>query len=81
VVEPLKARAELARIGSLGDPWLVTGARGQLGADLCAALSLSGEQVHALSHADLDIADAAAVASLSGTSPRRCRECGWLHRG
>jgi dTDP-4-dehydrorhamnose reductase len=46
--------------------WLVTGARGQLGADLCAALSLSGEQVHALSHADLDIADAAAVASAVG---------------
>jgi dTDP-4-dehydrorhamnose reductase len=40
--------------------WLVTGAGGQLGTDLCAALA--GEDVHPLRHGDLDIADAAAVA-------------------
>ncbi len=40
--------------------WLVTGAGGQLGTDLCAALT--GEQVEALSHAELDVADLAAVA-------------------
>jgi dTDP-4-dehydrorhamnose reductase len=40
--------------------WLVTGAGGQLGTDLCAILA--GEDVHPLRHGDLDIADAAAVA-------------------
>jgi dTDP-4-dehydrorhamnose reductase len=41
--------------------WLVTGAGGQLGADLCAALA--GERIRALSHGELDVADLAAVAS------------------
>jgi dTDP-4-dehydrorhamnose reductase len=40
--------------------WLITGAGGQLGADLGAALA--GEDVHSFHHRDLDIADAAAVA-------------------
>lgn len=40
--------------------WLITGAGGQLGTDLRA--TLTGDDVHALRHADLDIADAAAVA-------------------
>ena len=39
--------------------WLVTGARGQLGADLVRALH--GAQVTALSRAELDVADASAV--------------------
>lgn len=42
--------------------WLITGAGGQLGTDLCAALD--GEDVRAFRHGDLDIADAAAVASV-----------------
>ncbi len=40
--------------------WLITGARGQLGSDLCAALR--DEEVLAVGHAELDIADSAAVA-------------------
>lgn len=40
--------------------WLITGAGGQLGADLCT--TLAGEDVHPFRHGDLDIADAAAVA-------------------
>ncbi len=40
--------------------WLITGASGQLGTDLCAALD--GEDVYPFGHGDLDIADAAAVA-------------------
>lgn len=48
--------------------WLITGAGGQLGTDLCAALA--GEDVHALRHTDLDIADAAAVARvIAGIRP------------
>jgi dTDP-4-dehydrorhamnose reductase len=42
--------------------WLITGAGGQLGTDLCAALV--GEDVHPLRRGDLDIADAAAVAGV-----------------
>lgn len=42
--------------------WLVTGGRGQLGTDLVAALH--GEQVLAVGHAELDIADAPAVERL-----------------
>jgi dTDP-4-dehydrorhamnose reductase len=42
--------------------WLITGAGGQLGTDLCAALA--GEDVHPLRRGDLDIADAAAVADV-----------------
>lgn len=41
--------------------WLVTGAGGQLGTDLRAALA--GEDVRALGHAELDIADVRAVAA------------------
>jgi dTDP-4-dehydrorhamnose reductase len=44
--------------------WLITGAGGQLGTDLCAVLA--GEDVHPLRHYDLDIADAAAVARMIG---------------
>jgi len=48
----------------VSDPtrWLITGAGGQLGTDLRAALA--GEDVHPLRRADLDIADAAAVAGV-----------------
>ena len=48
----------------MSDPtrWLITGAGGQLGTDLRAALA--GEDVHPLRRADLDIADAAAVAGV-----------------
>jgi dTDP-4-dehydrorhamnose reductase len=42
--------------------WLITGAGGQLGTDLVAALH--GDQVHAVSHAELDIADSPAVTRL-----------------
>src|ERR1700754_5237099 len=44
--------------------WLVTGAAGMLGVDLVDALRERGESVTACSHADLDITDADAVASL-----------------
>ncbi|HEY2984888.1 MAG TPA: sugar nucleotide-binding protein, partial [Jatrophihabitantaceae bacterium] len=40
--------------------WLITGAAGQLGTDLRRALR--GEDVLALRHSELDIADSAAVA-------------------
>src|SRR5262249_55500694 len=42
--------------------WLVTGAGGQLGSDLVAALH--GEDVRAVARADLDIADSMSVARL-----------------
>ncbi|HEY3717562.1 MAG TPA: dTDP-4-dehydrorhamnose reductase [Jatrophihabitantaceae bacterium] len=42
--------------------WLITGAGGQLGSDLRSALA--GEDVHAVGHAELDIADSTAVARL-----------------
>jgi len=42
--------------------WLITGAGGQLGTDLSAALS--GEDIYAFRHGQLDIADAAAVAGV-----------------
>lgn len=48
------------RSGEGSGVWLVTGAGGQLGTDVCHALA--GEDVHALRHTDLDIADGAAVA-------------------
>jgi dTDP-4-dehydrorhamnose reductase len=41
--------------------WLVTGAGGMLGHDVAAALRAHGQPVTALSRADLDITDAAAV--------------------
>jgi len=44
--------------------WLVTGARGQLGTDLVAALA--GEDVLAVGRAELDIADLAGVARVVG---------------
>jgi dTDP-4-dehydrorhamnose reductase len=43
--------------------WLVTGAAGMLGRDLTALLADRGEQVTGLGRADLDITDAAAVAT------------------
>ena len=42
-------------------PWLVTGARGQLGSALCERLAAAGVPVRGLAHAELDVADAAAV--------------------
>ncbi len=42
--------------------WLVTGATGMLGRDMCLALRRHGEPVTALVHRELDITDAAAVA-------------------
>jgi len=42
--------------------WLVTGATGMLGRDMCLALQRHGEPVTALGHRELDITDAAAVA-------------------
>ncbi|MCU1550034.1 MAG: NAD(P)-dependent oxidoreductase [Glaciihabitans sp.] len=44
--------------------WLITGASGMLGQDLGA--ELAGEEVTALTHADLDITDSAAVAAAVG---------------
>ena len=41
--------------------WLVTGAGGMLGQDLVTCLERGGETVLALSRADLDITDQAAV--------------------
>src|SRR3954465_14889395 len=41
--------------------WLVTGARGQLGADVVAQLTAAGEDVVAVGRAELDITDADAV--------------------
>jgi dTDP-4-dehydrorhamnose reductase len=46
--------------------WLVTGAAGMLGRDLCAALHRHGEPVTALGHRELDITDPAAVAGCVG---------------
>ena len=45
------------------DRWLVTGAAGMLGTDLVAALRASGRDVTAMTRADLDITDPAAVAA------------------
>ena len=42
--------------------WLVTGAAGMLGRDLVRTLEAAGEQVHGATHAELDVADAEAVA-------------------
>ena len=42
--------------------WLVTGAAGMLGRDLTALLAARGEEITALTRADLDITDLAAVA-------------------
>src|SRR5579872_3865544 len=42
--------------------WLVTGAAGMLGRDLTALLAAWGEEITALTRADLDITDPAAVA-------------------
>ncbi len=42
--------------------WLVTGAAGMLGRDVTALLATRGEEVAALTRADLDITDAAATA-------------------
>lgn len=44
----------------MSDAWLVTGAAGQLGTDL--RRTLAGADVHAVTRAELDIADGAAVA-------------------
>ncbi len=46
--------------------WLVTGAAGMLGRDVCLALRRHGEPVTALGHRELDITDAAAVAARLG---------------
>jgi dTDP-4-dehydrorhamnose reductase len=48
--------------GVAAQRWLITGAGGQLGTDVRAALT--GRDVRALGHADLDIADPAAVTRL-----------------
>ena len=45
----------------MADPWLVTGCRGQLGSALCEHLAAAGVAARGLAHAELDIADAAAV--------------------
>ena len=41
--------------------WLITGAGGMVGSDLCSELASRGENVAALSHSDLDITDSRAV--------------------
>lgn len=41
--------------------WLITGAGGMVGTDLCAELANRGEQVAALTRSDLDITDSRAV--------------------
>ncbi|MBV8545950.1 MAG: sugar nucleotide-binding protein, partial [Acidobacteria bacterium] len=41
--------------------WLVTGAGGMAGRDVCAALELRGETVLPLTKSDLDIVNAVAV--------------------
>lgn len=43
--------------------WLVTGAGGMVGSDLCDALRARGEEVVALTRGDLDISDSRAVSS------------------
>lgn len=50
--------------------WLVTGAGGMLGRELCALLRAQGAEVTAVTRQDLDITDAAAVAAaLRGARP------------
>ena len=46
--------------------WLVTGAAGMLGQDMCRLLRDRGEPVIALDRGQLDITDPAAVADLLG---------------
>jgi dTDP-4-dehydrorhamnose reductase len=46
--------------------WLITGAAGMLGQDMCRLLRDRGEPVIALDHDELDITDPAAVAGLLG---------------
>jgi dTDP-4-dehydrorhamnose reductase len=46
--------------------WLVTGAAGMLGRDLCLALERHGEPVTALARGELDVTDAAAVSGRLG---------------
>lgn len=48
----------------MSQPWLVTGCRGQLGSALCEQLAAAGVPVFGVAHAELDIADAAAVRAL-----------------
>jgi len=42
-------------------PWLVTGARGQLGTALCERLAAAGVPARGFAHAELEVADAEAV--------------------
>jgi dTDP-4-dehydrorhamnose reductase len=51
----------------MGMTWVVTGCGGQLGSALVALLEGEGESVQALSHAELDVAESAAVRSLLST--------------
>ena len=59
--------------------WLVTGAAGMLGRDLTALLSARGAEFTALTRADLDITDAAAVtAAVTAARPDVVVNCaGW----
>jgi dTDP-4-dehydrorhamnose reductase len=56
---------------------IVTGASGQLGADLVRACAAAGDEVVGLSHAELDVADRDAVhAAVLGVSPDVIYHCG-----
>lgn len=57
----------------MGATWLVTGCRGQLGSALVAQLEGQGESVRALGHAELDVADPAAVRSVLASLPSGTR--------
>jgi dTDP-4-dehydrorhamnose reductase len=46
--------------------WLITGAGGMLGIDLCDELTVRGEEVVALTHHDLDVTDSRSVDSCIG---------------
>jgi dTDP-4-dehydrorhamnose reductase len=71
----LSRLADSARLSG----WLITGGAGQLGSALQAALAARGEKFSALSHAELDICDAAQIArALIQRAPRVVVNCAAL---
>jgi dTDP-4-dehydrorhamnose reductase len=57
--------------------WLVTGASGMLGTDLCTVLAEHGEDVTGLSSTDLDIRDAEAVRAAARQHQVMVNAAGW----
>jgi len=55
--------------------WLVVGAGGMVGRDLCAALASRGEEIVALARADLDVTDARLIDAAVAHSTAQ----GWSH--